>query len=295
MAEKSPRDAVAQDPEQAALEKFAREFPSGTVLFEEGQAGERMYVVRKGRVRIVRRIGEHEVGLATLGPGEFFGEMALLDGEPRSATAIVAQRGTVVLEIDQPTFEKLVRGNGEIAMRLMQRLTARLREANRQLATFLSDSGNARALEAIASLTGPAGPDAWRPLPDFFDAGLLATRAGLSLAAARDTLQRLSDALLVADRGGRLHLAPERDVTEYRRYLELKGHYDPLTVHELSEMTGLAEPELHKTIKKLLAAKLEEAGEGRTLLDTYQSYLLLKRRFEYPEAVVKRSGRARAR
>src|SRR3954469_24165329 len=72
-----------------ALDRFAREFPAGTVLFEEGQPGHVMYIVVAGEIEIRRRVGETERLLAVLGDGEFFGEMAILSGRPRSATAVV--------------------------------------------------------------------------------------------------------------------------------------------------------------------------------------------------------------
>ena len=72
-----------------ALERFARDFAAGTVLFEEGQPGDFMYVVQSGEVEIRRQVGETERVLAVLPPGEFFGEMAILNGRPRSATAVV--------------------------------------------------------------------------------------------------------------------------------------------------------------------------------------------------------------
>ena len=66
-----------------ALERFARDFAPGTVLFEEGQPGDYMYVVQAGEVEIRRQVGETERVLAILPPGEFFGEMAILNGRPR--------------------------------------------------------------------------------------------------------------------------------------------------------------------------------------------------------------------
>ncbi|MEO8554508.1 MAG: cyclic nucleotide-binding domain-containing protein, partial [Kofleriaceae bacterium] len=68
------------------LDRFARDFEAGTVLFEEGQPGDFMYVVSTGEVEIRRMVGETERVLAILPAGEFFGEMAILNGRPRSAT-----------------------------------------------------------------------------------------------------------------------------------------------------------------------------------------------------------------
>src|SRR3954471_24489263 len=71
-----------------ALDRFARDFAAGTVLFEEGQPGHVMYIVVAGEIEIRRRVGDAARVLAVLGGGEFFGEMAILSGRPRSATAV---------------------------------------------------------------------------------------------------------------------------------------------------------------------------------------------------------------
>ena len=74
---------MATDPLYA---RFGRDFPEGHVLFREGEAGAVMYVVQRGRVRIARQLPSGERTLAVLGPGEFFGEMAILNHKPRTAT-----------------------------------------------------------------------------------------------------------------------------------------------------------------------------------------------------------------
>lgn len=67
-----------------ALERFARDFAPGAVLFEEGQPGDHMYVVQSGEIEIRRQVGETERLIAVLSAGEFFGEMAILNARPRS-------------------------------------------------------------------------------------------------------------------------------------------------------------------------------------------------------------------
>lgn len=121
---------------QAALERFAREVPAGEVLFREGDGGRVMYVLRSGRVRLTTRVRDSELELATIGPGEFFGEMALLNGHARSATATVTEPA-LLLEIDARTFESMLRANTEIAVRMIQRLASRLAWADHHIQTLL--------------------------------------------------------------------------------------------------------------------------------------------------------------
>jgi CRP/FNR family transcriptional regulator, cyclic AMP receptor protein len=71
--------------------RIAREFHAGDVLFREGETGEEMYVIQSGLVQLLKRVGPDERALATLGRGEFLGEMAILNGKPRTATAVVLE------------------------------------------------------------------------------------------------------------------------------------------------------------------------------------------------------------
>ena len=104
-----------------ALDRFARDFAPGTVLFEEGQPGDYMYVVQSGEVEIRRQVGETERVLAVLPAGEFFGEMAILNGRPRSATAVVRTTARLLV-IEGRTFEAMLRARPEIAMRIIKSL-----------------------------------------------------------------------------------------------------------------------------------------------------------------------------
>src|SRR5207302_4824222 len=138
----------------SSVEHLVRRHPSGTVLFREGDRGQTMYVIRSGKVNISKHIADSEITLAVLGAGEFFGEMALLEGLPRSAGATVAEDANLI-ELEQAAFETLIRKNGEIALRLMRRLSSRLREADRQIQALISRSGAARALSLVRNIAEP--------------------------------------------------------------------------------------------------------------------------------------------
>src|SRR5437763_1438629 len=112
----------------SSLEHLVRKHRAGTTLFREGDPGRTMYVIRSGKVNIWKQISESEITLAMLGPGEFFGEMALLEGLPRSAGATVVDDASLI-ELEGSAFETLVRKNSEIAVRLMRRLSSRRRAA----------------------------------------------------------------------------------------------------------------------------------------------------------------------
>ena len=84
------------------LQRFGREFPRGTVLFREGDPGGEMYVVSRGKVSISARGGAVEKVLSTLGQGEFFGEMSILNDAPRSATATCFKASTRASSVAGP-------------------------------------------------------------------------------------------------------------------------------------------------------------------------------------------------
>ena len=93
--------------------RWGREFPRGTVLFREGDPGREMYVVQRGSVVISKRAGSVEKELTTLGPGEFLGEMSIVDAAPRSATATCAE-DCRLLVLDAATFEAMVKARMNI-------------------------------------------------------------------------------------------------------------------------------------------------------------------------------------
>src|SRR5438128_7529341 len=168
----------------SSVEHLVRRHPSGPVLFRAGDRGQSMYVIRSGKVNISKRIGDSEITLAVLGAGEFFGEMALLEGLPRSAGATVVEEA-LLIEVEQGAFATVVRRNSEIAVRLLRRLSSRLREADRQIQALMSRSGAARALSLVRNIAEPPGKEGKRLLPPDLTPEALTARVGLSGPEAR--------------------------------------------------------------------------------------------------------------
>ncbi len=129
--------------------RLGSEFPPGEVLFREGESGEVMYVIQSGAVRISKSVGGQDKLLAVLGPGEFFGEMAILNGKPRTATAVVLDP-TRCLVIDPRTLEEMVARNSEIALRLIKKLARRLDSADELIEVLMHRDPKARVLLALS-------------------------------------------------------------------------------------------------------------------------------------------------
>src|ERR1700751_4119210 len=97
------------------------EVPAGSAVFNEGETGAELYILESGQVELVQGAG---AALATLGPGDFLGEMALLDGQPHTATAL-AKSKTRLLRIETAILPEVLRLNGEIGLSLLRQLVAR--------------------------------------------------------------------------------------------------------------------------------------------------------------------------
>jgi CRP-like cAMP-binding protein len=105
-----------------------RRYAAGEKIFVQDDEGSSMYVVRSGRVSIMT----YGTVLESVGPNGMFGEMALIDGSPRSATAVAAEP-TEVAPIDRKAFAHLVRQDPDFALRVMRLLAARIRQMNASL------------------------------------------------------------------------------------------------------------------------------------------------------------------
>jgi CRP/FNR family transcriptional regulator, cyclic AMP receptor protein len=126
MAQPASREAG----DAMTIEKCINEFGVGDVIFEEGSTGRELFVVLDGQVEIARMDGVRKTVIATLGKGEFFGEMAVIDGSSRSATAIAAAPDTRVMRINHARFVYLVSQQPAFALMVMDALSKRLRASN---------------------------------------------------------------------------------------------------------------------------------------------------------------------
>jgi CRP-like cAMP-binding protein len=194
--------------------RYGKELAAGDVLFREGEPGEVMYVIQSGAVRITKRVSGEDKTLATLGPGEFVGEMAILNTKPRTATAVVIEGPTRCLLIDSKTLESMVSKSAEIAMRLIRKLAKRLDSADALIEILMHRDAKARVLLALARHAGAFGEQ--RPEGIFVrtSAPEVASEVGVPLDVAIDLFSRLKRLHLIEELGsggwlvadlGRLH------------------------------------------------------------------------------------------
>ena len=165
-------DAIMQAPLFSALDAEAAaalrasmaemRVQRGGIIFAEGEAGERMYVVLDGTVKLGQTSPDgRESLLAVLGPGEVFGELSLFDPGPRTATA-TAVTDTVVVGLGHADLRPWLTGRPEVAESLLQALAQRLRSTNEALADLVFSDVPGRVAKQLLDLAdkfGQPGPD----------------------------------------------------------------------------------------------------------------------------------------
>jgi len=168
---------------------YEREFEDGALIFEEGDAGDVLFVIQAGEIELSRqRLGGRRT-VARLGPGEFFGEMSVVIGEGRTTRAR-AIGSTRLLELDGETLEAMCIERPEVAIRIIRRLTSRLIESERRLAALGIDD---LLRPVVRALVRDAVPDPEHGIRIPTSLRRLAADAGLSLLEAHRAIHQLLD------------------------------------------------------------------------------------------------------
>jgi CRP-like cAMP-binding protein len=150
------------DLNEAELARFAevtreREYPKNSVILFEDDPGDALYIVSTGQVKVVL-IGEdgREVILSVLGDGDFFGEMALIDDEPRSAH-VIAMKDSQLLVLRRDDFQLQLRDHPTIALKLLRELVQRLRRADEKIGGLVLLDVNGRVAQLLLDLADESG------------------------------------------------------------------------------------------------------------------------------------------
>ena len=208
------------------FQRFGREFPKGAVLCREGEPGHDMFVIQAGRVTISKTVGDLEKVLTALGPGEFFGEMSILTNRPRSATATCAE-ASKVLVIDARTFEAMIRGNAEIALRMIKKLADRLQETNEQIETLLFSDASLRVVHFLttAAERAPRGPTGHRVAVSPEE---LARRVGVRPEQADEAVRKLLRGKFVEVERDGFVVADAGKLRRFLEFLQMKSQFGDL-------------------------------------------------------------------
>jgi CRP/FNR family cyclic AMP-dependent transcriptional regulator len=172
---------------------YQRTLAPGEVIFDEGDPADRLYVIRSGEVELVRENEARQRAVARLGPGDFFGELGVVLGAPRTSRAVAVSQ-TRLIALDRATLEGMIVDQPEIAIRMIRVLVSRLIEAERRLAGLGVDDLLRPLVRALLRHGRPEGKGGLRASIKLRE---LAATAGLSMLEAHRALHQLLDRELV--------------------------------------------------------------------------------------------------
>lgn len=205
-------------------EKAVIEVPEGTVLFREGEEGSNMFVVKSGRVRLRKRVHNTDVVVDELSAGAFCGELALINDQPRPVTATVIEEASL-LRIGADQFEKMVRKNEDIALRMLKKMGQRLTQAQYRVSNLILRTPEGRLLRQLRREAERAGDgedlSARAPVPDD-----LADSLALEIGEVKKLLNELvRQKLIDIDKDGYFQIIDPKAFDRYLSYLELHDRF----------------------------------------------------------------------
>jgi len=133
------------------FKRFGVDKKAGEIIFCEFEPGDAFYLIQSGKVKIVKVIGEVEKTIDILNPGEFFGEMALLEQAPRTATAL-ALTDVKLLEFNQQNFDILMQGNPQIVLNILKIFSKRIYDQKRRFMILKLEEIPARVADVFLML-----------------------------------------------------------------------------------------------------------------------------------------------
>ena len=191
------------------FQNFMVRYGAGERIFTEGDLGTTMYIVQSGKIRVFRVIEGAKRIHGMMEKGDFFGEMSILEGLPRTISA-EALEDSELIEINSMTFDKMIKGNIEIAIRMLRKLSIRLRDAERRIEGLQAD--------------------------------------GRSVSPARTTVAAKPKAAAAGGTGTRLEVEGEGTLFPVSAEETLIGRFDPVT--ELMPDVDLTQVDLKRSVSR---------------------------------------------
>lgn len=190
--------AAAETVGNAKRSDFVRELEPGETVFNQGDPGDQLFVIQSGEVELSREGESGKRMLARLGPGDFFGELAVVLGQPCDTQAVAVGR-VRLLQLDRATLEAMCMDQPEIAIRMIRVLSSRLIEAERRLAVLGVDDLLRPVVRVLVRRATPLDPKPEMSAEDKVSVRIpltlrgLAEEAGLTLIEAHRGLHQLFD------------------------------------------------------------------------------------------------------
>jgi CRP-like cAMP-binding protein len=213
-------DSIGPQERARLLGRHGRRFVAGEAIFREGTLAREAFLLQEGRVRLLKHVAMAERSLAVVKPGDLFGEGALLDGTTYGSTAVAMTEG-VVLALDRATLRTLLEEHPPVAMRAVDQLVRRLRDAEDQIEIMMLRGVQSKVTSALLKLAGRATGAAELNISPVE----LSTRVGLDVEAVKRTVARLRERQYIRITGERIEIP---DVDALRRLYALLGTKDEL-------------------------------------------------------------------
>jgi CRP/FNR family transcriptional regulator, cyclic AMP receptor protein len=225
MAAEEPRQLIARVPlftelspgelERIAAVAIPRSFPKGVRVFHEGDHSDACYIVRNGDLRVTREHSDgRAIALATLGPGDIFGELAMLDGGTRSAS-VETLTDCELLGLPATDVRRVITDHGDIAAKLIVAITRRLRETNERVARQSFQTVPSRVAGVLAQLIAEEASEERPGITVRMTQADLAQLAGTSRESVSRFLATLERAGVVAVGRGRVTILEPRRLRAY--------------------------------------------------------------------------------
>ncbi len=213
--------------EQEIFDKCGRTYNAGDVIFREGEIGNEMFIIQSGRVKITKQLKDGvEKTLVILGSGDFFGEMAVIDKDVRSANA-VAMEPSKLIALDEDVFEMHMQTNPNIVKKILKNLTSRLRDANQQIANLMIKDANRLVANTILLVVHKHGEEGSNGITmDInFTVAELSKMCGLDLPKTKEIVDKLIKAKVVSLSGDIIVVTSLENLEKFIRFLEMKEQF----------------------------------------------------------------------
>ena len=203
--------------ENDIINQFGRKYARGEYIFKAGDHGEEMFIINSGSVNITVGTDEGEKVLVTLGSGDFFGEMAVIDKGPRSANAVAVDE-TVCIVLNEELFEQQMQRNAKIVKKILKNMSARLRAMNEQLQMLTSKDYNMRVVNALLLHVNKNGENSNLSL----SALIQQTNMDENRSKLDEILSAMSKARVISISGDAVTVTSSANIEKYKQYLEMK-------------------------------------------------------------------------
>jgi CRP-like cAMP-binding protein len=198
---------------------FSRFYPKNTMICSEAEPGDELYIIQKGAIRVSKIVDDKEVLLALLKPGDIFGEMALLENKPRSASGI-AHEDLSVMVVNRANFQRMVQSQPQIVTRLTQLLAERIWMVYRQLANTIMANPLGRLYDRLWLELEKNRVEASPGTPHTFDFGPkdLINMVGMSMEEGRAVLTKLFENKKIKSADNRIVTTDNDEIRKQAEY-----------------------------------------------------------------------------